>query len=122
MSKNARFNYKTMFNNILQSIISKQIQKNLAAKNCITLGFPLVNCIERFFGLLSATFGQIRPFSGHQFFPVKNYFLGHMATVVFTKCLQRSGYTATPVPLLILEVFANGKISSFTTMIVICAI
>jgi hypothetical protein len=40
------------------------------------MGFPPVICYGRFFGLFSATFGQIQPFSGHQFFPAKNYFLG----------------------------------------------
>jgi hypothetical protein len=35
-----------------------------------------MNCYERFFGIFSATFGQYRLFSSHQFFPAKKYLLG----------------------------------------------
>jgi hypothetical protein len=37
-------------------------------------GFSPVNFYKRFFGLFSATFEQIRRFSGHRFLPAKNNF------------------------------------------------
>jgi hypothetical protein len=44
-----------------------------------------VNFYKRFFGLFSATFEQIRRFSGHRFFPAKNNFLGPVLSYLAEK-------------------------------------